>query len=64
MLMEMNFESVLILYVPVTDTICMFIYLFNIHVHVYSTKLGNPLDVEQVRVRNTYTHINDITAIK
>jgi hypothetical protein len=41
----------------------LFFYLF-IRVYIYPYKLGNPLDVEQVIVRNTYTHRNKITAIK
>jgi hypothetical protein len=39
-------------------------FIHFIHVHFYPTRFGNPLNVEQVRVRNAYTHINEITAIK
>ena len=39
--------------------VTLFIYL--IHVHIYPYRLGNPLDVEQVIVRNAYTHKNKIT---
>jgi hypothetical protein len=52
-------------YLPRTFSIFFIILvIYLIPVHIYPTRLGNPLDVKKVIVRNAYTHKNKIIAIK